>query len=438
MGLLQNQRLRRLASMKLSKTYYHHRRVLLNWLTAIVSMVRWAWPQRGMTLLAVTGTDGKTTTVQLLASILRQTGQPFGIISTVGATINGQVIPLAAHVSTPGPAEIYRLLYLMRQARVKWVVVETTSHGLDQRRVAGLRFAVGVITNISPEHLDYHGTIEAYVAAKARLINLSHVIVLNDADERLRKLIHRSKRVVLFGTARSSVYATSIDIKADRTTFLLHTEGRSVKVSLRLPGIHNVSNALAAATVAMQIGIDEVLIVKGLASLEGVAGRWQVVQAQPFLVVVDFGHTPQAFEQILPLAKSLVRDKGRLIHVFGSAGGRDAQKRSHMGRLSGEVADISVVTMEDPRHEPLDIIQQQLIAGLKQAQKGPLWRRIDDRRAAITWAIMQARAGDVVLLTGKGHEQSMNINGLEMPWDEVTEVQMALKELNSGLREEVF
>jgi UDP-N-acetylmuramoyl-L-alanyl-D-glutamate--2,6-diaminopimelate ligase len=187
-------------------------------------------------------------------------------------------------------------------------------------------------------------------------------------------------------------------------------------------------NALAASGAASQLGLSLEQIGHGLSQVNGVIGRWQVVQDKPFLVVVDFGHTPQALRQVLPLARQHVDAGSQLIHVFGCAGGRDSSKRRVMGELSGQLADMSVVTMEDPRLELLDTIQASIIKGLQSAGKKEStgWKRIDDRQQAIAWAIGQAKSGDVVLLTGKGHEASMSIGGIEVPWNEVAEVEKIL------------
>ena len=412
----------------------HAPRILINAGLATLAQVRFLWPQRGLKLVAVTGTDGKTTTVQMLSAILRKSGQNVGSISTVGASINGRMLELPPHVSTPGPWQLYYLLALMRKENVKTVIIELTSHGLDQRRTFGLRFDVGIMTNISPEHLDYHGSLASYAAAKARLCQLSQVMILNHDDRMVAPMASISKRWKMFGMDDSAaIWAEDIEMKSGGTKFNLHIEQQRQAVTMSMVGRYNVLNALAAAGAASELGLNLDDIAIGLAELDTVLGRWQVVQESPFMIVVDFGHTPQAFSQVLPLARAYVGQNGRLIHVFGSAGSRDAGKRAEMGRLSAELADISVVTMEDPRNESLDQIQQQIIEGLRAVRtKEKEWQRIDSRSDAISWAVQQARPGDVVLLTGKGHERTMNIAGEEVPWDEVAAVQKALGQLNTA------
>ncbi len=393
--------------------------------------MRFGWPQRGMRLIAVTGTDGKTTTVQMLAAVLRADGRRVGLISTVGASINpdstggnGQQMDLAAHVSTPGPWQIYQLVRDMRRAGVKDVVIETTSHGLHQRRMAGLRFAVGIITNISPEHLDYHKTLSAYATAKLRLTTLCRTMIVNGEDKILAHV--SGPRINTFGWSNQmDVWADGVKDVKGKTTFRLHIGQRTELVELSLPGRFNVLNALAAAGAADKLGVDLAVVARGLKTVGGVAGRWQVVQKEPYWVVVDFGHTPQAFEQILPLARKYVGSGGRLIHLFGCAGGRDAIKRHPMGELSGRLADVTVLTTEDPRRESVESIQAQVIEGVRAGGNSRV-ERIDDRAEAISWAIGQAKPGDVVLLTGKGHETSMNIAGQEKPWNEVEVARQAI------------
>jgi UDP-N-acetylmuramoyl-L-alanyl-D-glutamate--2,6-diaminopimelate ligase len=404
-------------------------RLALNCLIALTAMAVYGRPQSGLQLIGVTGTDGKTTTVRLLASMLRQAGRQVGVISTVGVSINDQHVDLPAHVSTPGPWQLYRLLRDMKRHGVNTVIIEVTSHGLDQRRIFGLHFMVGVVTNISPEHMDYHGSLAKYAAAKARLCRLSQAMVLNGQDKLVRAMAGSAQDYVLFGVQDgSAVWADGLVADSQLTRFRLHLGDQQAEIVLPLVGPFNVQNALAACGAAKVLGLPLSAMIDGLAAVKGVAGRWQIVQDQPFAVVVDFGHTPQAFEQILPVARSLAGPNGRVIHLFGCAGGRDAGKRQVMGELSGRLADLSVVTMEDPRYELLDRIQQSIIAGLEQAGKheGQGWVRIDDRRQAIDWAVAQARSGDVVLLTGKGHEKSMAIGDQEQPWDEVAIAKQAI------------
>jgi UDP-N-acetylmuramoyl-L-alanyl-D-glutamate--2,6-diaminopimelate ligase len=420
-----------MANTSIYKKYRHQRRVAINVWHASRAKRDYANPQYGMRLIGVTGTDGKTTTSTMLTSILLEAGRKVGLISTVGARINDEIIDTGLHVSTPGPNQIYKLLSQMKSEGVEDVVIEATSHGLDQRRLFGLSFAIGIITNLSPEHLDYHGTMEAYAQAKARLLTQSGLAILNADDPIVSKLNSAGKPQLLFGIDHpADIQAEHIQSDDKGSHFTLTTTQPHSESSLYipLPGKFNISNALAASAAAIALQIPIKAIAAGLAKVS-VEGRWQLMQTKPYTIIIDFAHTPQAFTAILPTARNLVKDGGRLIHVFGSAAQRDEEKRSQMGRISAEFADISVLTMEDPRHESLDRIQGMLASGLQAGGKkeGVNYWRIDDRQEAINWALAQAKTGDVVIITGKGHEQSLSIKGQEIPWSDVQAVKNGLR-----------
>ena len=402
------------------KRYRHIRRVWLNTWHALRARRHYNYPDKSMRLIGITGTDGKTTTATMLAEILQNSGRRVGLISTVEAKINGQSVDTGLHVSTPGPSQSYQLLARMRDERVDDVVIEATSHGLDQRRLFGMSFDIGIITNVAAEHLDYHGTIEAYARAKARLLEQSSSAVLN-ADDKIASQLNLPKLPqLLFGIqASADITADAIEEQDGGSTFKVRfpNQNKAVNFFVPLPGVFNISNALAAISAAHLLGVPKESMQNGLKSVS-VEGRWQILYKKDFMTIVDFAHTPQSFSQILPVARKLVGTKGRLIHVFGSAAQRDESKRSEMGRLSGQYADLTVLTMEDPRHESLDRIQSMLIEGLEKAGKrqNQGWRRIDDRQQAIEWAISEAVSGDVVIITGKGHEKSLSIKGEEKVW----------------------
>jgi UDP-N-acetylmuramoyl-L-alanyl-D-glutamate--2,6-diaminopimelate ligase len=422
------------------KRYRHHRRVGLNMMDAYVSKLRYGFPAHRLRVIGITGTDGKTTTANLLAAILRADGRKVGLISTLGANIDGVLLDTGLHVSTPAPRHVYRLLAQMRQQGVTDVVLEVTSHGLDQRRTAGISFDVGIVTNITPEHLDYHGTFANYVTAKARLVRQAQVAILNSEDPSTPQLTRVAKRVLRYGwhAKNLSVWADNVAETDTGSTFALHARPNQFglvaaidqTIELHLPGRYNILNSAAAATAALVLGVSDRAIRSGLGEVRALSGRWEVLQAKPFMVIVDFAHTPHAFEEALPEARKHVKDKGRLIHVFGCPALRDMQKREPMGRLSGTIADITILTIEDPRTEPIDQIMSAIELGLRHAhkQEGPGWKRIDDRGEAIAWAIGQARSGDVVMVTGKGHEQSLAIGQIEHPWTD----QEAVRDVLAG------
>jgi UDP-N-acetylmuramoyl-L-alanyl-D-glutamate--2,6-diaminopimelate ligase len=301
------------------------------------------------------------------------------------------------------------------------VVMEATSHGLAQSRVRNCRFRVAVVTNLTSEHLEFHGTPEAYRAAKAMLVEEAPIAVLNADDPSFGYFRDRARdRVVAYGTdARAHVRASDIDARADGTTFTATTPSWSGEVHLQLPGAFNVHNALAALALAEVEGVEAGAAAEALGTVEGVPGRMERIAAgQPFGVVVDYAHTADSLGKVLRTLRPLTN--GRLIVVFGSAGERDRVKRPAMGKVAADLADLAVVTDEDPRLEDGHAINEAIAEGARSAgalDGTNLWV-IDDRREAIAHAIGLAQAGDVILLAGKGHEGSMFYANEKRWWDE--------------------
>ena len=430
-------------------------RAALAWLAAALH----DFPSRDLAVIGVTGTDGKTTTCTLIESILAaatasSADDPgrVGVITTVAARLRGEAVDTGLHVTTPDAPQVQGFLARMRDLGCTYAVVESTSHGLDQGRVAGVDFDVAAVTNITHEHLDYHGTLDAYVAAKAKLFRslfasaakagTPRCAVLNGDDPisfpALTKVLAdeagRHDLAVAawtYGLAQRSpaddlrdVFATDIEHRPDATTFLLHWRGGAFPVVTRLIGEFNVANILCAATVALSQGIDSAGIQRGVAALDGVLGRMQRMDlGQPFLAVVDFAHSPASLERALITLRPLVGrgpggEPGRLIAVFGSAGLRDGAKRRLMGRVSGRLADFSVITAEDPRTEDLAAINREIAAGVAEFAPSDAFVVEPDRVAAIQRAVEMAQPGDVVAAFGKGHERSLCFGEIEYPWNE--------------------
>ena len=396
------------------------------------------FPSKDLVVIGVTGTDGKTTTASLIYHILRTAGEKAALISTVGAVINDKVYDVGFHVTTPSSFAVQSYIRKAKKAGVKYLVLEATSHALDQHRVTGIHFDVSVVTNISKEHLDYHKTYDKYVAAKARLFKKANVSVFNKDDrsfEKLKKIVfpslntrdlrHREKKFVTYGLKRDA------DINPHIFTF-----------TTKLVGRFNLYNCLAAIAVLRQMHVSDDVIRKGLATYRAPAGRQEIVYNKDFMVINDFAHTPASFAGILPEVKQMA--KGRLIHVFGSAGKRDKYKRPEMGKISAEYSDVIVLTAEDPRDEPVEKIMGEIGGGIsnvkyqisniqdhEKLEKNKKYVfKIPDRKEAIGFAISIARKGDVVLMTGKGHEKSMNYGKGEEEWDE-TKVALEALELRS-------
>ncbi len=366
-------------------------------------------PSRKILTIGVTGTDGKTTTASLIFHILKTAGFNPAMITTVGAEIAGQEYETGLHTTTPSAFFIQKYIKRAIDAGANYLVLETTSHALDQNRVLGIDFKIGVLTNISHEHLDYHGTYDEYVKAKSKLFKKSEIAILNLDDESYSHIKHSC------GRAKISTY--SLKKKADFTP-----KGLGIK----LPGQFefNFENFLAAASVAKVLGVETDKIQLALNSFKFPQGRQEMIYDKDFRVIIDFAHTPNSFQRILPVLKKAA--SGRLIHVFGAAGLRDASKRPLMGKIASENDDIIILTSEDPRSEGVEKINEQIKLGIKDKAGDSLFE-IGDRQKAIDLAISQAKKGDIVVVTGKGHERSMNMGHGEIPWSDQAAVEEALK-----------
>jgi UDP-N-acetylmuramoyl-L-alanyl-D-glutamate--2,6-diaminopimelate ligase len=407
----------------------------------------WGWlcaawhgfPSRNLVLVGVTGTDGKTTTAKLTHSILAAAGIEAGMINTVSARIGAREIDTGLHTTTPDAPDIQALLSQMVEAGATHAVLEVTSHGLAQQRVAGCDFDVAVVTNVTQEHLDFHGTLRAYQQAKARLFEslatsyrkaeVPKAAVLNKDDDSYRYLSPLSADLQIAYSLEGEADVVARDLVAGPagTRFTLHLPQDTVEVEIQLPGAYNVLNALAAASVGVALGIAPGAIARGLESAEGVPGRMD--EGQDFTAIVDFAHTPNALQEALQTARGLTGDGGRVIAVFGCAGLRDPAKRGSMGQIAGRLADLVIVTAEDPRAESLESILAATVAAAQEEGKSKgadLWA-VPDRGEALLRACRIARSGDVVIACGKGHEQSMCFGTTEYPWDDREAMRRALR-----------
>lgn len=416
---------------------------------AHLSAAFYGFPAQRLTVIGVTGTDGKTTTASLVYHILIQAGCRTGIISTINATIGQVVLDTGYHVTTPEAPEIQRYLARMVTAGLTHVVLEATSHGLAQHRVAACDFDVAAVTNITHEHLDYHGSYEAYRQAKARLFTgladthtKSHgnprAAVLNRDDssyDYLDKIVTGRKISYSIQSSLADMVASEIQHTPAGLTFTAQGPGFSIPVQSSLVGMFNVSNCLAAIGASVvALGLPPEAAQRGIAAFPGVPGRMERINmGQDFSAIVDFAHTPNALMVALETVRRIAqREKipGRVIAVFGSAGLRDAMKRRMMAEVSAEHADLTILTAEDPRTESLDAILADMAGGAEtyQGVEGQTFWRIPDRGEAIRFAVLQARPGDVVITCGKGHEQSMAFGDKEYPWDDRIAMRAALAE----------
>ena len=413
-------------------------------LLAHLSAAFYHYPANELTMIGVTGSDGKTTTVNFLYQILSAAGIKAGMISTVNAVIGSQQLDTGLHVTTPEVFDVQRYLRQTVDAGLTHIVLETTSHGLAARRVLGEDFDIGVVTNITHEHLDYHGSWEAYLDAKARLFEglaapkkkihpVEPLAVLNLDDRSYDSLAQRTKaRQITYGLSpEADVWGDQIVNTPEALRFVAHGPGFELPIETRMIGNYNVANILAALGVAIVgLGISPETAAAGVRALEGVPGRMERIDlGQEFLAVVDFAHTPYALKAALEAGREMT--SGQVIAVFGSAGLRDKLKRRMMAEFSAELADLTILTAEDPRTESLDEILAEMAAGAE--SKGGVEKqtffRVPDRGEAIRFALRQAQPGDLVFALGKGHEQSMCFIETEYPWDDRTAMRAALAEL---------
>jgi UDP-N-acetylmuramoyl-L-alanyl-D-glutamate--2,6-diaminopimelate ligase len=409
------------------------------------------YPARHLIVLGVTGTDGKTTTSTLLHSILQAaTGGNCGLISTVAAYIGDQTLDTGFHVTTPGAPQIQAFLAQMVARGLTHCVLEMTSHGLAQGRLNGVDLDVAVLTNLTHEHLDYHGTFEAYRAAKGRMFamlsqsvrkaGVPKVAVLNGDDPNVEYFAAFPSDKCAFYSLQplassqvGSTYADSISLQPHHTE--IHIQGIAsssgpVSVTTSLVGRFNVYNVLAAATAAAVLDIPSTKIVEGVQAVYAIPGRMQRIdEGQPFTAIVDFAHTPNALENALQACRGILPPGKRLIVVFGSAGLRDREKRRLMPQVAARLADFTVLTAEDPRTESLADILSGMAATMTAAggREGETFMRVPDRGEALYRACQMAQPGDIVIACGKGHEQSMCFGTVEYPWDDADALRAALR-----------
>jgi UDP-N-acetylmuramoyl-L-alanyl-D-glutamate--2,6-diaminopimelate ligase len=425
------------------------------------------YPSRRLRVIGVTGTDGKTTTSTLIHAILRQaTMGRAGLISTIRADVGGATQDTGLHVTTPSAPQVQGLLAQMVANGAQYAVIEMTSHGLAQGRLNGVDVDAAVLTNITHEHLDFHGTFEAYRSAKGRLFQM---LGQSRSKTRPQKYIHPDGSVsnrdftppklsvinaddpnadyftmfpadqhILYGISEEAHYrAVDIEYSAKGTTFrveypddkVIGTTTSGQHFFTPLLGEFNLYNALAAVETCIHLPLTTQVVVEGLEQVEAIPGRLERIDAgQPYMALVDFAHTPNALQNVLTTCKRMLRGDGRLIAVFGSAGLRDREKRLLMAEIGAQTADYSILTAEDPRTESLDDILATMAAAASAAGgiEGETFVRVADRGSALLHACQMARAGDIVIACGKGHEQSMAFGTGEYAWDDRAALRAAI------------
>lgn len=389
-------------------------------------------PARKMKLVGITGTKGKTTTSYLLKAVLEQAGYKCGLIGTTGNMI-GET-RLKSSLTTPDPIDLQRTLRMMADEGVEVVSMEVSAHAVDMHRLDGLTFEAGCYTNLSQDHLDYFHTMENYFETKKRFFTEGMVAnAAVNADEETSPALLRDLTIPHFTygiCANADLFARDIEITEDGVTFELRLRGmHNITINLGMTGMFNVYNALAAASCAMILGVSAENIKLGLESIKAVPGRIEMLPTHtPYRVILDYSHSPDALKNILQTVREFA--KGRVIALFGCGGDRDHGKRPMMGRIGGELADLCILTSDNPRTEdPMEILAA-VEEGIKPT--GKPYVVIENRRDAIRHALEMGREGDIIVLAGKGHETYQEIMGVKRPFDEKVVVQELLEEMNQA------
>ena len=377
----------------------------------IIAAAFWGFPSDDLLMIAVTGTNGKTTTAHLLGSILRQ----HGLRTEVMGTLSGAR-------TTAESTELQRQLAQYVERRIQAVVMEVTSHAMVLHRVEGTHFALSIFTNLTPEHLDFHGTMESYFAAKASLFTSTFTSVgVVNYDDVYGRLIADTNEIQCVPFSVHDVQNISATASSHEFSWKTH------HVKVNVGGKFNISNSLAAVTAAVQLGVSETDIVVGLAAAETVPGRFEQVRSSTgFDVVIDYAHTPDALQRVLLAAREVVGTKQQVVVVFGCGGDRDSEKRPLMGAIAAKFADCVVVTSDNPRSESPATITQNIIDGVGALNANTIIATEIDRRLAIQFALKSARSGDIVVIAGKGHEKTQTIGNDVLPFDDVATVKEIL------------
>lgn len=406
---------------------------------AVLANVHYGFPGRKLRVIGVTGTNGKTTTSFMIHRMLHEAGINVALSTTVGYGIGDDITSQVAHITTAQAGILQKRLRSYADAGVEWVVVETSSHALAQHRVWGVPYEIGVLTNITHDHLDYHKTFERYVEAKRQLFVLANrrglktgIVNAQDASSPLfEKSIAHS---VSYGIGTGDVRAEDVQLTSNGSTFTAKAGDDEYHIEVAIPGEFNVSNALAAISVGRTLGLSVEQIEKGIAALKFVEGRMNVIdEGQAFKVIVDFASTPDGFEKLLSSLRPLV--KGRLVAVFGSAGRRDASKRRLQGDIAARYCDVIIATEEDDRDEDGDAILEEIAAGAEAQGKirDETLYLVHRREEAIKKSFtLVSGADDTVVLLGKGHEKTIERADGVYDWNESEVARAALRELRQG------
>ncbi len=403
-----------------------------HWLESLLANVRYGFPARDMFVVMITGTNGKTTTTSYIASILTAAGYKVGVCSTAYFEISGKRIANDSNFTVTNPFKLQAMIGQMRKAKIDYLVLEVTSHALAQHRVWGIPCDVAIMTNLTQDHLDYHGTMEHYAAAKAKLFARKPKFIVLNRDDRWFDFFNKFP-----AGEQKMTYGAHEEAESRITRVKLHKQGSEVRLVIdhknqlsfttQLPGKFNVYNATAAATAGYLMQIDTDKIEEGIEDVDSVPGRLERIDCgQPFEVIVDYAHTPDALENLLETLKHLT--KNRLILVFGATGDRDRIKRPIMGEIAARLADRIVLTDEENYTEDAAQIRAMVMEGIVRGGGEAKMEEVPDRHKAIEKALSIARRNDTVVVTGMGHEQYRIIDGKRQPWHEPTVIRELLQD----------
>ncbi|WDV47019.1 UDP-N-acetylmuramoyl-L-alanyl-D-glutamate--2,6-diaminopimelate ligase [Clostridiaceae bacterium M8S5] len=395
-----------------------------------ISSIFYAEPAKNLKMIGITGTNGKTSVSYYISELLKYHGKKTGIIGTINNICDDEVLDIIRTThTTPEALEIHNMLDLMLKANVEFVCIEATSMGLKLGRVDDCDFDIAVFTNLTQDHLDDHKTMEDYKNCKKKLFKMSKFLVINIDEEVAQEIINETDRnYITYGLSKEAqIYGYDIQINNDGTTFKIEYNNEIKNAQIYTPGRFSVYNALAATGACIGLGMKLDDIIKGLASIKKVRGRFETIKAQNGSnIIVDYAHTPDALENVLKTAREFSKEK--IIVVFGCGGNRDKTKRPIMGKIASELADLCIVTSDNPRYEkPLDIIRD-ITKGIDNINSGCII--IQDREKAIKFALSEAKANDVIIIAGKGHETYQEIEGKTIHFDDCEIVKKYLKQVN--------
>lgn len=390
-------------------------------------------PSKGLQVIGVTGTDGKSTTCMLIHAMLRSSGKKVGLITTICVDYGDGIEPSPTSQTTASVGLLLKMLGKMKANGVEWVVLETSSHALAQHRVWSIPYSVAVWTNLSHEHLDYHGTFEHYRNAKRALFKQTNrnkkglcIGVINADDPSAEYFERDITNPITYGLKDGALKAINVKNTPTGSTFDVRAGEETYHITCRLPGAFNVYNSLATVAVGRAVGLSKKQIETGIASLGSVPGRMERIEAgQPFEVIVDYAVTPEALRNVLTSVKAVT--KGKVHLVFGATGDRDKAKRPHMGKIAAELADYVYLTDDETYTEDPASIRKAVYAGITTEEGKAKTEVIDDREKAIATALKTAKPGDTVLLTGIGHQTTRNMGGKKEPWSDAEVVKNFLK-----------